>query len=101
MTLPTKILLALIVVLAAGSVFADVAAKNEDSGKFSASPSVSQIDSADQSELNVREEVAETQSEAGHCTLQCHPVMAPAKLSVQARHLRAVARFNAAPEVAH
>ncbi|MGZ3724140.1 MAG: hypothetical protein ACXVA9_14450 [Bdellovibrionales bacterium] len=84
MTLPTKILLALVIVMA-GSAFAyaDVTAKDQDAVNFTASKAPTEVESVDQSQLTIREEIADDKLEANACAVDCHTVFgAPAKTAL-------------------
>jgi hypothetical protein len=76
MTLPTKILLALVVALA-GTAFADVTATNEDLTKFAPAPPPAETIGDSQAALTVTDEkMADNQTDAGTCQLACHPARA-------------------------
>jgi hypothetical protein len=85
MTLPTKILLALVVVIG-GSAYAyadeDVTAKPTDAVNFEPSSpsrgpaSITPAAAEDsQAALTLREEIPNQMTEAGSCQIACHPVM--------------------------
>ena len=76
MTLPTKILLAIVVVVAGSAMaYADVTANDAEAVNFTpASRGPASLEPSDTQEaLTVREEVADDQTECGTCQDKCHP----------------------------
>lgn len=72
MTFPTKILLALAIVLAAGQAFAgEVAAKDSDVENFTAHKMPTVSVPIDQKSLSLREEVPDILTEASNCQEEC------------------------------
>jgi hypothetical protein len=77
MTLPTKILLALVIVVGGSAVaYADVAADEKAVQDFTPAPTVAVVKASDQSALTVRDEIADDQTEGGSCQINCHPAFA-------------------------
>jgi len=77
MTAPTKILLALLFTLAASAFASD-----QDIENFKPAPQTKGSASSDQSRLEVKEEVTDTETEATICTLDCHPARPAARTAL-------------------